>query len=76
MITIAEHCKIGFYNIFNEWYAAQTSKKIRAVWASKSAHGERVSAVVAFGYKKDSEYRLYGQFQIHYGQFQGSQNHL
>ena len=21
-----------FHNIFNEWYAAQTSKKIRAVW--------------------------------------------
>ena len=24
-----------FHNIFNEWYAAQTSKKIRAVWQSK-----------------------------------------
>ena len=23
---------LPFYNIFNEWYAAQTSKKIRAVW--------------------------------------------
>ena len=21
-----------FHNIFNEWYAAQTSKKVRAVW--------------------------------------------
>ena len=38
--------------IFNEWYAAQTSKKIRAVWQSKSDNGERVSATVAFGYKK------------------------
>lgn len=25
-----------FHNIFNEWYAAQTSKKVRAVWKSKS----------------------------------------
>ena len=25
-----------FHNIFNEWYAAQTSKKIRAVWQSKA----------------------------------------
>lgn len=28
-----------FYNIFNEWYAEQTSKKIRAVWKSKAEHG-------------------------------------
>jgi DNA invertase Pin-like site-specific DNA recombinase len=27
-----------FHNIFNEWYAAQTSKKIRAVWKSKADH--------------------------------------
>ena len=25
-----------FNNIFNEWYAAQTSKKIRAVWKNKA----------------------------------------
>ena len=43
---------LPFYNIFNEWYAAQTSKKIRAVWQSKSDNGERVSATVAYGYKK------------------------
>lgn len=42
-----------FHNIFNEWYAAQTSKKIRAVWKSKSEHGKRVSPTVPFGYKKD-----------------------
>lgn len=41
-----------FHNIFNEWYAAQTSKKIRAVWQSKAEHGERVSPSVPFGYKK------------------------
>ena len=29
------------HNIFNEWYAAQTSKKIRAVWQSKAEHGDR-----------------------------------
>lgn len=42
-----------FYNIFNEWYAAQTSKKIRAVWQSKAEHGKRVSPTVPFGYVKD-----------------------
>ena len=44
-----------FYNIFNEWYAAQTSKKIRAVWQSRSDNGKRVSANIPFGYVKDTE---------------------
>lgn len=30
-----------FHNIFNEWYAAQTSKKVRAVWAMKAANGKK-----------------------------------
>ena len=44
---------LPFYNIFNEWYAAQTSKKIRDVWKSKSDNGKRVSPTVPFGYMKD-----------------------
>lgn len=44
---------LPFYNIFNEWYAAQTSKKIRAVWQSKADNGKRISPVVPYGYKKD-----------------------
>ncbi len=44
-----------FSNIFNEWYAAQTSKKIRAVWQSKASRGERVSSSVPFGYMKSPE---------------------
>ncbi len=44
---------LPFHNIFNEWYAAQTSKKIRAIWKSKSEHGKRVSPAVPFGYIKD-----------------------
>ena len=44
-----------FYNIFNEWYAAQTSKKIRQVWKTKSDHGKRVSPTVPFGYVKDEK---------------------
>ncbi len=41
-----------FYNIFNEWYAEQTSKKIKAVWKSKADKGERVSSAIPYGYKK------------------------
>ena len=44
-----------FSNIFNEWYAAQTSKKIRAVWQSKASRGERVSSSVPYGYMKSEE---------------------
>lgn len=44
-----------FSNIFNEWYAAQTSKKIRAVNQMKAAKGLRVSFTVPFGYVKDKE---------------------
>ncbi len=46
---------LPFYNIFNEWYAAQTSKKIRAVWQSKAENGKRVSPTVPFGYMKSPD---------------------
>ena len=46
-----------FHNIFNEWYASQTSKKIRAVWAMKAANGKRVSPTVPYGYVKDKDNR-------------------
>ena len=44
-----------FSNIFNEWYAAQTSKKIKAVWQSKAARGERISPTVPHGYMKSPD---------------------
>lgn len=48
---------VPFSNIFNEWYAAQTSKKIRAVHQQRSKAGKRVSASVPFGYVKDANNR-------------------
>lgn len=36
-------------------YAAQTSKKIRAVWKNKAANGKRVSSSVPFGYVKNPQ---------------------
>ena len=44
-----------FHSIFNEWYAAQTSKKIRQVWKTKSEHNMRVSHHVPFGYIRDKD---------------------
>ena len=44
-----------FHNIFNEWYAGQTSKKVRTVWAMKANNGKRISPTVPYGYKRDPE---------------------
>ena len=44
-----------FRNVFNEWYARDTSKKIRAVVQSKYARGERFCANAPYGYKYDKE---------------------
>lgn len=44
-----------FKNLFNEWYARDTSKKIRAVVKAKAERGERVGTVVPYGYKKNPD---------------------
>lgn len=40
-------------NLFNEFYAKDTSRKIRAVWKAKGNAGERIASVPVYGYKKD-----------------------
>ena len=40
-------------NLFNEFYAKDTSRKIRAVWKAKGKAGERIASVPVYGYKKD-----------------------
>ena len=42
-----------FKNIMNEWYARDTSKKIRAVFKAKGNSGKHLSTNPPFGYKKD-----------------------
>ncbi len=42
-----------FRNILNEWYAKDTSKKIRAVFKTKAEAGEHMASCVPYGYKKD-----------------------
>ncbi len=44
-----------FKNLFNEWFARDTSKKIRAVVKAKAERGERVGTVLPYGYKRDPE---------------------
>ena len=42
-----------FRNIINEWYAKDTSKKIRSVLKAKGNAGKHLSVIPPFGYKKD-----------------------
>ncbi|MCH5341944.1 MAG: recombinase family protein [Acetatifactor sp.] len=42
-----------FLNIINEWYAKDTSKKIRAVMRSKGESGAPLCTVPPYGYRKD-----------------------
>lgn len=44
-----------FHNIFNEWYAGQTGKKIKQVWSMKASNGKRVGTTVPYGYRRDPD---------------------
>lgn len=43
----------GIKNYFNDLYARDTSKKIRAVQRAKGERGERVGTTIPYGYMKD-----------------------
>ena len=45
----------GLKNYFNDFYARDTSKKVRAVQHAKGERGERVGAIIAYGYMKDPD---------------------
>ena len=42
-------------NVFNEMFARDTSKKIRATWQSKGKSGERLCTNAPYGYLKDPD---------------------
>ena len=42
-----------FRNIINEWYAKDTSKKIRAVFKAKGMSGKHLCTIPPYGYRKD-----------------------
>ena len=45
----------GIKNWFNEWYAKDTSRKIRAVNKAKGERGERLTTNIPYGYKRDPD---------------------
>lgn len=47
-----------FRNVFNEWYARDTSKKIRAVVQSKYQKGQRTTGNYPFGYTLNADKKL------------------
>ncbi|MCL2547003.1 MAG: recombinase family protein [Oscillospiraceae bacterium] len=44
-----------FLNIINEWYAKDTSKKIRAVMKNKGESGQYLTTIPPYGYMKDPD---------------------
>ena len=44
-----------FINIMNEWYAKDTSNKIKSIFDARMRDGKRVSASVPYGYYRDPE---------------------
>lgn len=44
-----------FKNIINEWYARDTSKKVKSAFKAKFADGQRTCMTAKFGYKKSSD---------------------
>ncbi|MBQ6381035.1 MAG: recombinase family protein [Clostridia bacterium] len=46
---------LPFYNIFNEWHAAETSKKVHEVWKVKAAEGKRIASAIPYGYIKSPD---------------------
>ena len=44
-----------FLNIMNEWYAKDTSNKLRAIFRSRMQDGKRCSGAIPYGYRRDPE---------------------
>ena len=44
-----------FLNIMNEWYAKDTSKKIKAIFKSRMKDGMRCSGSIPYGYKREPD---------------------
>ena len=47
----------GIRNYFNDFFAADTSKKIRAVQKAKGSRGEHLGTAIPYGYLKNPEYK-------------------
>lgn len=46
---------VPFKNLFNEWFAKDTSRKVKAAFHAKHAAGQRICTYAPLGYKKHPE---------------------
>ena len=46
---------VPFKNLFNEWFAKDTSRKVKAAFKAKFAKGERIGAYAPIGYRKNPD---------------------
>lgn len=46
---------VPFKNLFNEWFAKDTSRKVKTAFKAKFAAGQRISAYAPIGYRKHPE---------------------
>ena len=46
---------VPFKNLFNEWFAKDTGRKVKAALHAKHAAGQRICTYAPLGYKKDPE---------------------
>lgn len=44
---------VPFKNLFNEWFAKDTSRKVKAAFKAKFQKGERIFSTPPFGYQRD-----------------------
>lgn len=44
---------VPFKNLFNEWFAKDTSRKVKSAFKAKFAKGQRIFAYAPIGYRKD-----------------------
>ena len=51
--SLGDNDLVPFRNLFNEWYARDTSKKVRSVARARGMAGEPLAANPPFGYLKD-----------------------
>ncbi len=54
-VSQADNDFTPFRNIINEWYAKDTSKKIKAVFKAKGMAGKRLCTIPPYGYVRDKE---------------------
>ena len=57
----SENEMMVFKNVFNDWYARDCSKKIKAVFKAKGQSGKPLTTIPPYGYKNLKQTRMYGR---------------